>query len=58
MRTETQIIKCPECGTIQQAGVSFVPLIVWGDYVHECEHCGYIITESEWEEVKTEDIIK
>ena len=54
MRTETQTIKCPECGTIQQAEVSFAPLIGWGDYVHECEHCGYSITESEWEQVEPE----
>ena len=54
MSTETQTIKCPECGIIQQAEVSFVPLINWGDYIHECEHCGYTIMESEWEEVKTE----
>ena len=58
MKTEIQTIKCPECGTIQQAEVSFVPLIGGGDYIHECSHCGYTITESEWEQVKPEDIIK
>jgi len=58
MNTETQTIKCPECGTIQEAEVSFVPLISWGNYIHKCNHCGYTITESEWEQVETEDIIK
>ena len=58
MRTETQTIKCPECGTIQQAEVSFAPLIGWGDYIYDCEHCEYTITESEWEQVKPENLIK
>ena len=50
--TEIQTIKCPECGTIQEAEVIFCPLIHCGDYIHECEHCGYTIMESEWEEIK------
>ena len=54
MNTETQTIKCPECGTIQQAKVSFVPLIGWGNYIHDCINCGYTITESEWEQVEPE----
>ncbi len=49
---EIKIIQCPECGKVQKAVVSFAPLIGWGDYIHECESCAFLIMESEWEEVK------
>lgn len=40
-------IKCPECGKICDAEVeNHFP---FASYVHECEHCGYMITESEWD---------
>jgi len=39
-------IICPGCGKHCQP--SSHP-VAW--YRHECEHCGYVITESEWEEV-------
>lgn len=39
-------IKCPECGTIQEAEVE--QSIPWWIYIHECEKCKYIIMESEW----------
>ena len=47
MKYETTI-KCPECGRIQKAEVTAG--YPWNIYVHHCE-CGYIITESEWEEI-------
>lgn len=43
------IIVCPICGTQQKAEVPFFGFFC--DYTHKCEHCGHIITESEWEEV-------
>ncbi len=49
-----QTIKCPECLMVCEAEVFREQ--PWFVYVHECEHCGYIITESDWEEVADEDI--
>lgn len=47
-------IKCPECGTIQDAIIEHT--LPFSTYVHFCEKCGYVIMESEWEEIKeTED---
>lgn len=43
-------IKCPECGTIQDAIVEHT--FPFSTYVHHCENCGYVIMESEWEEIK------
>jgi len=54
MKSEYEIypvmIVCPECKTIQGAIVEDV--FPWGIYVHHCVECKYVITESEWEEVK------
>ena len=44
-----ETIKCPECGEIQEAFVEHT--VLWNVYIHECITCGYIIMESEWEEV-------
>lgn len=44
-------IKCPECGAHQSTQVAQHPGDPWPAYVHECA-CGYIIMESEWEEVE------
>lgn len=41
-----EVIKCPECGTIQQAEVEHT--IPWYTYIHHCIKCGFIITESDW----------
>lgn len=44
-------IVCPECQTTQEAEVvNATPFPV---YVHECQHCNYMITESDW--VKSEE---
>ena len=47
MDSHTETIICPECGRIQIATVEHT--FPWHSYIHECK-CGYVITESEWEE--------
>jgi|WetSurMetagenome_2_1015567.scaffolds.fasta_scaffold235419_3 hypothetical protein len=48
-------IKCPECGKICNAEIETndFPFAV---YIHTCEHCGHIIQEDEWEEIKKEEL--
>jgi ribosomal protein S27E len=43
-------IICPECNHIQLAKVK--DMDPWNIFIHKCSNCGYIITESDWEEVK------
>lgn len=39
-------IQCPECDKIQLAEVKEShPFTI---YIHDCESCGYVITESDW----------
>ncbi len=45
-----EIIYCPGCEKICTATVAHTDPF-WS-YVHFCEHCGYTIMESEWNEVK------
>jgi uncharacterized Zn finger protein len=45
-------IKCPEC--MKNCEAEVVRAEPWYVYVHECEHCGHIITESEWETIKNQ----
>ena len=40
----TKII-CPNCESIESASI---------EYFHECSNCGYIITDSDWQEVVTD----
>lgn len=40
-------IICPDCSMNQEAEV--IPTIPFETRIHECEQCGYLITESEWE---------
>ncbi len=49
MDRHIEIIKCCECGKIQEAEVLYT--IPWPIYVHQCS-CGYIIMESEWDRMK------
>jgi len=42
-------IKCPECETIQDAIVEHT--IPFHTYIHDCIKCGFLIMESEWDEV-------
>jgi len=54
MSTEkhTEKIKCPDCGTIQDATVEHtVPFFT---YLHICTKCDFTIMESDWEVVSTE----
>lgn len=45
-------IECPNCGKICDAAVIDTEGAPFADYTHQCEHCEYWITESEWEEIK------
>ena len=51
---EEVTIECPECGFIQPAVVN-CNTAPFNTYIHDCKHCGYLIQESEWNEVKEED---
>lgn len=42
-------IECPNCSTQQTAFVEYNE--PFNSYVHTCEKCNYIITESEWMEI-------
>lgn len=44
-----RIIECPLCKHIQPAKVE--PKIPFDSYIHHCVKCGYVIMESEWNEV-------
>lgn len=44
-------VKCPQCGQKQKAEVTRQEGDPFPIYFHECENCGYVIMESEWEEV-------
>lgn len=46
----TETIKCPACEKHTEATVEHT--VPFWSYVHECEHCGYTIMESDWEKVK------
>ena len=48
---EEVTIECPECGFIQPAVVN-CNTAPFNTYIHDCKHCGYLIQESEWNEVK------
>ena len=47
--THTEKIKCPDCGTIQDAIVEHT--IPFHTYLHNCEKCNLTIMESDWEVV-------
>lgn len=44
-------IVCPDCGAIEQAYAVLYEGTPFWTYIHECTNCGYIISESEWEEL-------
>ena len=48
-----QMIKCPLCGKVQEATVD-TTTAPFNTYVHECEVCEFVITESDWQKEKTE----
>ena len=45
-------IRCPECKKVQTAAV--IHTEPWYTYIHNCD-CGYIIMESDWYRIKTND---
>lgn len=50
MENITEVIKCPECGCIQEAMVDSSS--IFDTYIHDCIECSYTIMESEWEIIK------
>lgn len=48
----TDLIVCPRCALLQEADVTYEPADPWPTYVKECDRCGYIILESEWDSVR------
>ena len=48
---EEMKIECPECGCMKMAVVDHTT-VPFSSYVHECQNCAYLITESDWNEVK------
>lgn len=50
--TRSETIKCPNCGHVQKAQVTWKQGNPFPTYIHECVQCGYVIMESEWEEVR------
>ena len=47
--THEELIICPDCLSVECASVEHT--LPFFSYVHECR-CGYLITESEWNEWK------
>lgn len=47
--THIEKIQCTECNHIQDATVEHT--IPFYSYVHNCEKCGYVIMESEWNKI-------
>lgn len=45
-----QLIRCPNCCKRCEAVVE--KTLPFHTYIHECEHCDYVITESEWEPIR------
>jgi predicted RNA-binding Zn-ribbon protein involved in translation (DUF1610 family) len=54
MHSHKETIKCPECGTIQEAEVLHTE--PFSTYLHDCISCNYTITESEWECVDVDNV--
>lgn len=46
------VIVCPNCNREQGAAVERGVTDIWPIFAHVCIDCGYMITESEWEEVE------
>lgn len=46
-----EFITCPECNTIQLATIN-TETVPFHTYIHYCEKCDYVITESDWNPLK------
>lgn len=51
MEVKKVLIECPICKETCDAEVVSMDYEPFSEYIHECEFCGHMITESEWEEV-------
>lgn len=49
MKEYAEEIKCPKCGMEQIAYVK--ETLLFNIYIHQCQKCGYLITESDWRKV-------
>lgn len=49
---DTPWLRCPECGKVFIGEVTYEEGDPWANYTNHCPHCGYIITESEFEPIK------
>ena len=47
-----ELVECPNCGSDEEATVTFPQGHPWPTYIHTCSKCGHIIMESEWNERK------
>ena len=47
--SECEILICPKCGGYCLHDNRDIGMPNWGNPVHQCEHCGYTILESEFE---------
>lgn len=50
--SECEILICPQCGGYCLQYNRDIGMPNWGNPVHQCEHCGYSILESEFEFLK------
>ena len=50
--SECEVLKCPNCGGYCLHDNHDVGMPNYGNPVHQCEHCGYMILESEFEYLK------
>lgn len=48
----TETIRCPECGHVQSAQVTWRVGAPFETYLHECVSCGHWIHEQEWQVVE------
>lgn len=48
---QSVVIQCPDCGNLCNAIIEWWDNFPFASYVHKCEHCGYMITESEFNRV-------
>jgi len=47
-----ETIRCPKCGHVQAAQVTWRPGDPFETYMHQCTCCGYWIHEQEWDRMQ------
>lgn len=50
-KTWSELIRCPECKTDQWAMIEQGYGVPFARYIHDCQNCGHVILESEWNRV-------